>query len=238
MISFFGLPREIRDIIYVYSVISLSEPAAHERCKQANKHGCPRNSDERTLTVLRMHLPFFAYHTTNCDVPDRWLYSASLVSKQFAAESWPAFFQHSRLYVNNSGYDRRRPPKYAEFIRALGPHARDLRYLTILTYTVWKGDQVTEASTMFQPGSPLHGASFDETLAQNELDSVAPLLHPGTILSLVLDLVGDRGGRLFFHCVVVDDSRSVVARRAGSNDIFSGAKHELHASYGFRVLES
>jgi hypothetical protein len=138
---FFDLPREIRDVIYGYSVISTMDHKIRVHPDGGGPALC--RCDQSRLFVTLHRPPYIAYElarVANCLVPDRRLYSVSLVPKQFAAEIRSTFFKRVpfslqyRTYAPLPAFTSFGRPStfhYEEFIHGLGPETKELRRLEI-----------------------------------------------------------------------------------------------------------
>ena len=142
--GFFDLPREIRDVIYEYSIIDMRDTRWKEHRPTAGGDGADSNyrcgCDKLLLRVIRARPPYFAHHSGRCLVPDRWLFSVSLVFKQFAGELRPVFFRNTAFFLDSSATNQwllQEPfggplmEEYSAFIHALGPEAKELRRLMV-----------------------------------------------------------------------------------------------------------
>jgi hypothetical protein len=214
--GFFDLPREIRDVIYEYSVTSMRDSrwSGHKKSMDmdwsANCH-----CHENTLAVIRPRPPYFAHHSESCLVPDRFLYSTSLVSKQFATELRPFFFRNTAFQVDSMPINSQilREPfggplleHYFEFVHALGAEAKDIRRMLI---------GVTTEMVMQGAGEP----DLRPEDAVRELEPVRGLLHRDVIILLALKVYnGDALTIECFDCKRSDDGTSFVARKLEDRD--------------------
>lgn len=143
-IGFFDLPREIRDVIYAYSIISMRDDRWEGHKRTDWDYGSDWSAQcfcqQDALCVIRPRPPYFAHHAQSCLVPDRFLYSVSLVSKQFATEIRPLFWQLTALQLETDENNREvlrgnfggpLMKDFSEFIEALGTEAKDLRRMVI-----------------------------------------------------------------------------------------------------------
>ena len=224
--GFFDLPREIRDVIYEYSVISMRDTrwSGHRKTMDMDWSGiCQCQQD--TLATIRARPPYFAHHSQSCLAPDRFLYSVSLVSKQFSTEIRPLFFRNTAFHpgANPSDHNVLREPfggplleHYADFIYALGPEAKELRRLMI---AVTKGrspndtgDVGMEEDSEFPDPSPAD--------AERELEPLAGLLHRN--ISVLVGMKVYRDDMLivsYFHCRKSEDGeRAFVAEEIDDPD--------------------
>jgi hypothetical protein len=215
-IGFFDLPREIRDVIYEYSIISMRDSrwSGHKK-SMAMDWSANCHCHENTLAAIRPRPPYFAHHSESCLVPDRFLYSTSLVSKQFATELRPLFFQNTAFQVDSMPINSQilREPfggtlleHYVEFIHALGAEAKEIRRMLI---------GVTTEVVMHGAGEPDLGPED----AVRELEPVRGLLHRDVIILLALKVYnGDALTISCFDCKRSDDGTSFVARKLEDRD--------------------
>ena len=137
-IGFFDLPREIRDVIYEYAVISMRAQDNGHQQTPITDWSAMCQCRGAYLPVIRARQPYFAHHAESCLVIDRWLYNVSLVSKQFASEIRPVFFRNTQFHLDTNPHNEAvlrgsfggpLMKKYSEFVHALGPEAKYLRKL-------------------------------------------------------------------------------------------------------------
>ena len=215
-IGFFDLPREIRDVIYEYSIISMRDSrwSGHKKSMDMD-WSAHCHCNESTLAVIRPRPPYFAHHSESCLVPDRFLYSTSLVSKQFATELRPFFFRNTAFQVDSMPINSQilREPfggplleHYFEFIQALGAEAKEIRRMLIgvTKEVILQGDN--------EPDSRPEDAV-------RELEPVRELLHRDVVILLALKVYnGDALTVNCFDCKKSDDGTSFVARKMEDRD--------------------
>ena len=214
-IGFFDLPREIRDVIYENSIISMRDDRwkGHSKTEYGDWTSlCHCQQD--TLATIRPRPPYFAYHVKSCLVPDRFLLSISLVSKQFAAEIRPIFFQNTAFHLDtNTGNLKLSEPNfggplltdYCEFINALGSEAKELRRLMIV---VTKGKPSEDTDTYGVPDDSEEYPDPKVGDAERELEGLETLLHRSISILMVMRIYRDDMFIVrFFHCRGSDDAK-------------------------------
>lgn len=214
--GFFDLPREIRDVIYEYSVISVRDSrwSGHKKSMGADwSAGCHCN--QNTLAIIRPRPPYFAHHSESCLALDKFLHATTLVSKQFATELRPFFFRNIAFQVDSMPINSQvlREPfggplleHYAEFIRALGAEAKELRRMLIgvTKEVIHQGDNEAES----RPED-----------AVRELEPVRELLHRDIVILLALRVYnGDVLTVSCFDCRKSEDGMSFVAKKLEDRD--------------------
>ena len=180
--GFFDLPREIRDIIYDYSIIDMrNHPAREDAARGSFSTVCQH--DRFAANVARARPPYFALYDTSCFEIDRWLHTVTLVSKQFAAELRALFWQRTIFRIESQPADFGHPllSCYREFFEGLGPEAKHLRRVVFDKF-------------------PRHEKLPCEEDAEWELEHLRGLVHPAINIFLTLDegIIGYRD----FHCTV------------------------------------
>ena len=217
--GFFDLPRELRDTIYGYSITSMSRHKHRNYPKSISARQPICRCDQSRRFVLSPRPPYFAYDLEHCLVTDRWLYSVSSISKQFAEEIRTIFFQRTLFSLE---YPSRAPPAqrsslghpstfhYEEFIRALGPKAQELRRLEI-TLTADAPEEESRDRT-----GPKNAFGIGD--AENELERLRGLLHPNVEIFLTMRHHNRAQSICFFHCTSSnDEKRAFMARKVDIN---------------------
>ena len=212
--GFFDLPREVRDVIYEYSVINMRNHTHREDAK-GHFSGDTCLCDNLLLHVVRAQPPYFASSNSvfSCFVADRWIYKMTLVSKQFGAEARPRFWQRTPIEFGTCYYERPAAgtPRswspwlecYREFFKSLGPEAKHLRFLA------------TERLT-----GPMNEDGFlkrerqnvpTEDEAEQELEFLRDLVHPR--INIYIELESSTRNKIF-HCKVSHGGdKAFVAQR-------------------------
>lgn len=188
--EFFNLPREIRDLVYQYSVISVLQKHESSLCF----------CDVAPFYPTSRHPPNFLQTAKHCNAIDRWFYSVSLVSRQFAAEARAIFLQRylSRVYhtINWTPLGCRLPAR-ENFINALGSEATELRRLDLqLRINVRDKNGTIRTETK---------DTVEAKDAEYELECYRHVLHPN--INIFLELTNcntgtssDRVATAYFHC--------------------------------------
>ena len=131
-LSFFDLPREVRDLIYLLTVNSIETSEAVVTHVSATK-------DCLCLEATSVHPPKFG-GMRGLSKQDRWLAAVSLVSKQFSSEMRLMFFRSCEFTIReplcSPNLDACSLSKFHAFLRALGTEAQDLRRMRILCNTM------------------------------------------------------------------------------------------------------
>ena len=207
-IGFFDLPREIRDVIYEQSITSMRDDRWEGHRKSDYMDWTSHcNCQQDTLATIRPRPPYFAYHNRSCLVPDRFLLSTSLVSKQFASEIRPIFFRNTAFHLDtNTGNLKLAEANfggpllkdYREFIHALGAEAKELRRLMIV---VTKGRPADDADVYGVPDESEEYPDPKVEDAVNELEGLESLLHRNISILMVMRIYReDMFIVRFFHC--------------------------------------
>ena len=224
--EFFNFPREIRDLIYEFAVLAmLNHKGRKQTVGQEWSDRC--HCQEPALAVHRPHPAYFARMPSSCLVPDSWLYSVSRVSKRFANEIRPIFFQKTIFVVDNFSHatlDNKNPSlglmlwHYDQFIDALGPEAKHLRRLVLSAYIGSK----CEHPGLWQWQTCQCAAPSNED-AERELERLRYKLHPDIEIFLVMSShPGAAHGNCYFRCrVPKGEGKAFAAEKLGCSDLAS-----------------